>query len=43
MVLDLLSGFKIDGPLILQAFRGELGLPETEEQLDYIKRLMLSK
>ena len=43
MVLDLLSEINFDGPLIMQAFRGELGLPETEEQLDYIKHLMLSE
>ena len=43
MVLDLLSEINFDGPLIMQAFRGELGLPETEEQLGYIKHLMLSE
>ena len=43
MVLDLLSDLNFDGPLIMQAFRGELGLPEAEEQLDYIKHLMLSE
>ena len=42
-VLDLLSDLNFDGPLIMQAFRGELGLPEAEEQLDYIKHLMLSE
>lgn len=41
-VLGLLSEIKFDGPLIMQAFRGEHGLPETEQQLGYVKHLMLS-
>jgi hypothetical protein len=29
------------GPLILQAYRGASGLAETEQQLQYVKQLLL--
>jgi sugar phosphate isomerase/epimerase len=38
---SMLQEINYCGPLILQAYRGVSGLPETEQQLNYIKDLLL--
>ena len=39
--LSMLQEIDYGGPLILQAYRGASGLAETEQQLQYVKQLLL--